>query len=170
MRIKRVLLVLFCSAIVGVGGCIVLGGPNDLRHAWSRQHGARLHKVFGLNVGGLVFGTVSVLSGHADGLDGVEGIEVGVYVVDASSVQAAEMLDLPGWTPVVTARQGSENVALLVEAEGGVLKGLAVMASDGDKLIIVRIHGQLDQVLKMVFREIGDSERGWSGILDIAGD
>ena len=170
MRIKRVLLVLSLSAIVGVAGCIVLGGPNDLRHAWSRQHGARLHKVFGLNVGGVVLGTFSFLSSHADELDGVEGVEVGVYVVNASEAHAAEMLDLPGWIRVVTVRQGTENAVVLVRMEGDSIQGLAVMAADGDQLIIVRVHGRLDQVLKMVLREIADRNKTSPDVVGIAGD
>jgi hypothetical protein len=154
--------------------CVRFHGPEGLRRDLARTAGVRLERETGITVtrSGMWIARWGMRKGGEDDafLRGVRRVEVGVYrVVDdrrgaAESLSAARSLE--GWTPLVQVHDDRQDALVLVQKEkdGESIERLLVVAADDDEWTIVRIHGQLDEMLEQAMRfafdEIGRPDLG----------
>ncbi|NIP18262.1 MAG: DUF4252 domain-containing protein [Xanthomonadales bacterium] len=84
-------------------------------------------------------------------LRGVNGVRVRIYEIDGDAVRVAgriqdmsASLQDDGWEPVALIREEGEQTHMLMKANGGAIRGLTLITSDGSKeAVVINLMGDL---------------------------
>jgi len=151
-RLTRVVIILITvSAGLSMFGCFSFSGPNDIRNAIARSENVVLQKNQGISVGPVGIGLVQMFAGsHLPvKVKGLSSVDYGSYTI--SSESAAELrlsgIELNGYERIVRVRDGGEEMALLVGANDPKLKEIVCLIREGNELQIVRVKGDLEQLM-----------------------
>jgi len=143
------------------------GSTSDVRNAVTLRTGVELEPEFGIKLGRITTAMAKPFARHASGdsipLKGIAKIEVGVYNVVGDREPGAsgdlDVVDLPGWEPVVRIRDGNERIQVLCRIEGDRIRAMLVLVVDGDELVVVRLKGNLQKFLPAAIERAG-----WGGL------
>lgn len=162
-NLRMALLVLF--AILAGAGCVTLHGPEEIRRDLSRDVGVKLDREFTITVnrGGMWLARKGMKwSGEDDiSLKGVRHVDVGIYQVDGlrkgfEAPNAVHPDFFRGWDSLVRVQEQGENVLVLTRERKEQVKGLLVVVTDPEEWVIVRVKGNLNQILEEVLAEAFD--------------
>lgn len=157
---KRAIVV---AASILVCSACVLRGPGDVRREVAAATGADYEREFGLTLGRMSMAVVRWGMKHSDeelpvSLKRVRKIQVGVYHVrpgnwgDGGGPTPFDPDRLGGWTPAVAVREDGEDVHLLLRERGERVRAMLIVVSDPDELVIVRMKGDLGEILQDALR------------------
>jgi hypothetical protein len=135
-------------------GCMTYRGPYGVEDVLERKMGVELHREFGIKLGPLSTKFAASFVGHDDDLDLRDVTRVGVAVFEVAARNGAapqriEPRDLggSGWTTALDARDGDEQVLLLVKSRGGSIHDMMLLTVDSDEVVVARLTGHLDEML-----------------------
>jgi hypothetical protein len=162
----RAVLVLALSlpALSGVA-CVSLHGPDEIKTDLSREVGVKLDREFTISVnrGGMWLARKGLKWSGEDeiSLEGVHHVDVGIYNVEGlrKGFEAPRAIhpDLfDGWESLVRVQEEGEHVLVLTREKKESIKGLLVVVAESDEWVIVRVKGNLDDVLEMALAEAFD--------------
>jgi len=167
---KRTFAGVVATVICGLSvACVGFRGPADIKRDVERRTASDLDREFGISIypASMVF--VRWAMRHADeddeiSLRGVKKVQVGVYVRDGDSVRLDRHLrpsDFPGLTPMVQVRGDDERVLVMAEIRDERMRRMIVVVDDLDEVVIVRVKGDLDDMIEDTIRmalDQGDHE------------
>jgi len=156
--------VIILSILGGTVSCM-FRGPSDVRREIADATGARYEREFGLTLGRISMSIarwgMRVAEKHSEeeipvSLKGVRKVQIGVYQVKRGSWnEDHERFDpssLGEWVPIVKVQEDGEDVHVLFRMQEGRTRAMLVLVSDSDELVIVRIKGKLDGILRDTMR------------------
>jgi len=165
---------LLAASLTASAGCVLIG-PAGVRHDVTQATGLDLDREFGFRLGRLSLFLVRQGVRAADDevtLDGVRKVAIGVYQArDLPGDRALCRAELSGWEPVVRVCDQDESVLMFARESDGRLRGMLIVAQDGDEVVIVRAKGRLDNLVASVMELAGDEMRdGRHGEVEVCGD
>ena len=153
------------SALLGTG-CVTLHGPEEIRRDLSDEVGVKLGHEFSITVnrGGMWMARTGMKwAGEADEVDlrGIHHVDVGIYNVEGLrkgfEAPGAIHPDLfEGWEPLARVQEEGENVLVLTREKRGGIRGLLVVVAESDEWVIVKVKGNLDQVIEQALAQAFD--------------
>lgn len=176
--LRGVLLVL--KACLVTGCIIPFNGPGDIKRDVQSATNSDLDMDFGVTVGrsgmALARWVMSKSDEEMPPLEGIKKVEVGVYHYDRAPVEgrALDSMHWPGWLPVVeihgraaaghgdaiAATRSDESAAagdaadllILFQYDGKRLQRMLLLVEEPeeDRLMIIRISGDLDKLIEQV--------------------
>ena len=167
---KRMVAMAVAAMICGLSvGCVGFRGPADIKRDVERRTASDLDREFGISIypASMVFVRWAVR--HADkddavSLRGVKKVQVGVYVRADEGVRLDRHLvpsDFPDLTPMVQVREDDERVLVMAEIRDERMRRMIVVVDDLDEVVIVRVKGDLDDMIEDTIRmalDQGDHE------------
>lgn len=165
MATRMAVVLVLSSLLLGSTSC-VLRGPSGIRREIADATGAEYDREFGLTLGRMSMGVVrcgmKVARNHAGdevpdiSLEGVRKVQVGVYQVKPGTWDADhpkfDPAALGDWESVVRVQDDGEDVHVLLRTKHGETRGMLVVVSEADELVIVRLAGKLDRVIQDALR------------------
>ncbi len=170
MKRKQTILILSIVLIVTTSsGCLWAPELDGVRKDIESQlPGASFHREFALSVGPITLGLVRTIirfvpdaAEAREYLKDVRSVKIAVY--DARNLPADPDLRMPkklgsllekeGWEIAAKVNQDSDNVWLLYRAEEDSIKDLYAVVLSDDELVLVRAHGNIDQLAVKVMRD-----------------
>lgn len=160
-----------------LSGCLYSREITRTRHAVERAYpSARFEREVVLNFGPVSLFTARLLTGLMPSeaqevrpyLRSVRRVKVGVYRTEAlpplGTVELPRLRRLRerGWETLAAVREEDEAVWVLYRERRGSVRDFYVLALGADELVIVRLKGRLDRLLKHALQEHGD-ELDWDG-------
>jgi len=103
-------------------------------------------------------------------LRGVNKVQIGVYeVVDdgTGAGRPARASDFQPYDPIVQVQEEGDTVLVMAREDDGTIRRLLVVVDSDDELVIVRLRGDLEQVMEDAIR-LGLSEGGHEELADPA--
>lgn len=84
-------------------------------------------------------------------LRGLDGVRLRIYEIDGDSARVAARIDRmshrlqsDGWEPVVQVREGCEQTHMLIRTVDQRMRGITVLASDGEaEAVVINLMGEL---------------------------
>jgi hypothetical protein len=126
-------------------------GPGDVRREISRSTGTEYSTEIGLTLGrtSMAIARWGLRTAGEDevSLKGVRKVQVGIYH-PVGPAASDPLTCLPGWEPVVRMHEDGESVLVMVQERGDRIRGMLVIVDDADELVVVRMRGRLERVLK----------------------
>jgi hypothetical protein len=150
---------------LGGAGCVSLHGPEEIKTDLSREVGVKLDREFSISVnrGGMWLARKGLKwSGEHDvTLDGVRHVDVGIYNVEGlrkgfEAPRAIHPDHFKGWEPLVRVQEEGEHVLVLTREKRETIKGLLVVVAESDEWVIVRVKGNLNEILEQALAEAFD--------------
>lgn len=136
-------------------------GPGEIRDRVSRSTGNEYEQEIGLTLGRTSMAIARFGLRLADEeqipLKGVRKVQVGIYQVrdiGAPSDIGTSILSgsFPEWSPVVRMHEDGESVLVMVREKKDKVRAMLVIVDDADELVIVRMIGNLERMLKEAMR------------------
>jgi len=159
---KRVVIPIVMGALLVAPGCIRLGGPDNVSRHLSREAGVDLQQEMGITVTRSGIWLAKKGLKWADdldiSLDGLRRVEVGIYTVEGTRGDAAEMLDInvfpTAWQNWVQVQDEGEQVFVMVRPgdEPEQIRGMLVVVAEDEEWVVVRLYGNLDRILEETMR------------------
>jgi hypothetical protein len=176
MRCGKCLLAAGLAVLIATTGC-VLRGPRDVPREISRATGAQLEREFEITLGrvGMALSRWGMRIADVDddfSPKGIRKIEVGIYqVTDQGSgdLTAFRNNNLASWEPVVAVREEDEDVLVMLREKKGEVRGMLVVVSEPEELVVVRMRGRLDNFLEDAM-ELGFRQAGHHDLYAVAVD
>jgi hypothetical protein len=161
-RLTRFWILLLVPALAGTA-CVRFHGPRDLRRELSESAGVRLEREMGFTVtrSGVWLARWGMKRAEADmpvSLKGIKRAQVGIYNVgglargsdERSPLEIEGLLD--GWQPWVKVHEDGEDVLVMVRERKGSVRGLVVVVAAEEEWVLVRLKGDLEQILEEAIR------------------
>jgi hypothetical protein len=145
-------------------GCVTLRGPEDVRRGITDATGVRFEREMGLTVkrSGMWLARWGMRIAGEDeiSLRGLRRVEVGIYLPknpgDGAASARLEMSQFDGWSPLVRVHEEGEEALVLVRERDGEVRGMLVVVSEPEELVVVRMKGKLDRILEEAMSEAFD--------------
>jgi hypothetical protein len=163
MRAAAPVLILL-TALLGAG-CVTLHGPEEIRRELSDEVGVKLDHEFSISVnrGGMWLARTGMKWAGEDEVDlrGVHHVDVGIYNVEGlrkgfEAPRAIHPDFFKGWEALARVQEEGENVLVLTKEKRGGIRGLLVIVAESDEWVIVKIKGDLDQVIEQALAQAFD--------------
>ena len=149
--------------VVLSGGCW-FHGPGEIRREISRTTGTEYSTELGLTLGRTSMAIARFGLDIADeepefSLEGVRKIQIGIYhpLEDAEQGPARGPLGAESfqeWDPLVRMLANGETVLVLVREKDARIRDMLVIVDDQSELVVVRLKGKLDRILRQAM-ELG---------------
>ncbi len=160
MRAARLALVLATMIALPGAGCVFRRGPEDVRRELSHGLGCELERDVALKFGFFTtkaaLGVARLASHEPAPLRGLSAIEMGVYSLPQGRKPAPSRtitrVEFAGWEDVVRARDGDDEVRVLMRTRRGRIRGLMVISRDGEEVEVMRLRGDLQELLEAIVR------------------
>jgi hypothetical protein len=144
--------------------CVTLRGPEDVRRDISSATGVRFEREIGLSVrrSGMWLARWGMrIAGEEEiSLRGLRRVDVGIYLpLKAKSESSPELSDLRAfedWSPLVRVREEGDEALVMIRERDGEVRGMLVVVSEPEELVIVRMKGKLDRILEEAMSEAFD--------------
>lgn len=144
-------------ALLASTGCW-FHGPGDIRREVSRSTGTEYSTEIGLTLGRTSMAVARFGLNFADEADeiplkGIRKVQVGIYhpVDDFGTGEGTGRVTAEAfrdWEPVVRMHDGGETVLVMVRERNARIRGMLVIVDDRDELVVVRMKGRLDRILR----------------------
>lgn len=157
---RRFLGVLLAVAVAAPSFGCVLRGPSGIHREIANGTGAAYEREFGVTIGPLGMAIarwgMRMAEEHGDeevvSLRGIRKVQVGVYHVKPGTWKNPRKTFAPkllrDWEPVVHLRDDGEDVHVLLRSERDSIRAMLVVVSEEDELVIVKLRGRLDELLR----------------------
>jgi hypothetical protein len=152
-RAKALALVL----LLGATSCMTYRGPRGVEDVIEERLGCDLDRTFGLSLGPISTKIAASFVDESEGtiFHGLTGVGVAVFQVDAARAHAMPALTAQdiagaGWEAVLTSRTDDDQVIVLVKSRRGKLHEMMLVAIDGDEVVLARLRGKLDEIVREV--------------------
>jgi hypothetical protein len=151
-------------ALAGTG-CVTLHGPEEIRRDLSRETGVKLDHDFSITVnrGGMWLARQGMKwSGeHEFDIKGIKHVDVGIYEPAGlrKGFEAPRSVHpdyFKGWETLARVQEDGENVLVLTKEKGEKIKGLLVVVTESDEWVIVRVKGNLNDIIEQALAEAFD--------------
>lgn len=158
-----ILILTLCS------GCLWAPDLDRVRRDIQRQlPGSEFHKEIALSLGPVTLGLARLITKFVPEteearkyLGDVSRVKVAIYEVenvpDAAEVKIPKdlkkLLKKDGWELVVKTREDDSATWILCQLDDDKLKGIYVVVLDSDELVLVRAHGNLEQLFEKAMQE-----------------
>lgn len=118
----------------------------------------------GLSLAGVIVRLSDVEEPVDEILSKVSQVQIGVYERADYGQMTADFRDLKnvtklmedrGWTYIVRSVQGDEMAAVFIKEEDEELNQIYVIAFDGNEMVLVEVHGDLEEIIEIAIREKG---------------
>ena len=174
MKRRQTILILSIVLIVTTSsGCLWAPELDGVRKDLERQlPGSSFHREFALSVGPITLGFARMITRFVpdaaearEYLQDVRNVKVAIYDVknlpddpDLRMPKKLEsLLENEGWEIAAKVNQDSDNVWVLYRTEDDSIKDLYAVVLSDDELVLVRAHGNIDQLAVKAMREhVGD--------------
>jgi hypothetical protein len=161
---RNVVIPAILIALLLCPACVTLRGPEDVRRDISSATGVRFEREMGLTIkrSGMWLARWGLrVSGEDDiSLRGIKRVEVGIYLPKKRHEGAApgrlDMSQFEGWSPIVRVHEEDEEALVMVRVRKGEIRGMLVVVSEPDELVLVRMKGRLDRILEEAMSEAFD--------------
>jgi hypothetical protein len=132
-----------------------LRGPEGIRRDISRSTGYTYDREFGMTLGRVGLAVARMALEEDDEelkiLRGLTRIQVGVYQVESRPRNPGDLelgrISMASWEPMMSVKEDDEDVLILLKRKKGLVREMLVVVSESEELTIVRMKGQLDQML-----------------------
>jgi hypothetical protein len=148
-------------------GCVTLHGPEEIRRDLSKQTGVKLDHEFSITVnrGGMWLARQGLKWSGEDeiSLKGINLVDVGIYEPNGlrRGFEAPRSIHpdyFDGYEALVRVQEqeDGENVLVMTREKNEKIKGLIVVVTEPEEWVIVRVKGNLNQILEQALAEAFD--------------
>lgn len=173
MNYKKHLLVIMVAVLsINITGCIgVNRNFKQIRATLTESFDADFEKKFefsvgraGLSLAGMIIRLTDVEEPIDELLSKVSQVQIGIYEKGKYGemnakyedlIKVTDMMEERGWTYIVRSVQKEELAAVFIKEKDEELNQLCVISFDGSEMVLVEVHGDLEEIVEIVIREKG---------------